>query len=216
VRQETSSASRGQPQPRFSERRGFSSGPPGAVKHEAGDRSTTLNGSTHPICVGWRRTIKLTRATTLQLLRGGMTRAGLPRPSQTKRRQSIEEWTLPSGGSRYQPELNGATTFFNERASRGDERAAGGYGEDPERARRQKNSGKAICRRGSRRAFVQKLSSGFFQRYTTTGTVACASTFAVTLPSSMLTIPLRPWDAITMTSQALSFAAATIASWGWL
>jgi hypothetical protein len=30
------------------------------------------------------------------------------------------------------------------------------------------------------------------------GTVACASTFAVTLPSSILTIPLRPWDAITM------------------
>ena len=61
--------------------------------------------TTHPIFVAWRKEgiIKLTRAMTLQLLRGGMTRAGLPRPSQTKRRESIEEWALPSGGSRCRP-----------------------------------------------------------------------------------------------------------------
>jgi hypothetical protein len=42
--------------------------------------------STHPIFVVWRkeRIIKLTRAMTRQLLRGGMTRAGLPRPSTDK------------------------------------------------------------------------------------------------------------------------------------
>ena len=65
----------------------------------------TDSESTRSIFVVWRkeRIIKLTRAMTLQLLRGGMTRAGLPRPSQTKRRKSIEEWALPSGEARCRP-----------------------------------------------------------------------------------------------------------------
>jgi hypothetical protein len=61
--------------------------------------------STHAIFVVWctERIIKLTRAMTLQLSRGGITRAGLPRPSQTKRRESIEEWALPSGEAGCRP-----------------------------------------------------------------------------------------------------------------
>jgi hypothetical protein len=100
-----------------------------------------------PLFVVWRkeRVIKLTRAMTLQLLRGGMTRAVLPRPSQTKRRERIEEWALPSGGS-CRPLLklsvlsskdscrtreSTARRVCAERASRGDKRAAGGYGGFP-------------------------------------------------------------------------------------
>ena len=51
-------------------------------------------------------------------------------------------------------------------------------------------------------------------RQTTTGMDVCANTLVVTLPSTMAAMPVLPWEAMTMRSQPLSFAVATMDSKG--
>jgi hypothetical protein len=59
---------------------------PSGLIRSVSEQFCTDTESTHAIFVVWctERIIKLTRAMTLQLSRGGITRAGLPRPSQNK------------------------------------------------------------------------------------------------------------------------------------
>jgi hypothetical protein len=58
------------------------------------------------------------------------------------------------------------------------------------------------------------LPGGLHQRQIKTATGLCATTLEATLPSSSLAKPRRPWEAMTITSQPLSFAAAMIPSSG--
>ena len=53
---------------------------------------------------------------------------------------------------------------------------------------------------------------GRAHRYTITGNVVCASTFWVSLPTSRRLMPLRPCEAMKMTSQPRSFAVLVISS----
>src|SRR5687768_478885 len=63
-------------------------------------------------------------------------------------------------------------------------------------------------------ADTQMCAATGCQRTTSTGTFECVSTFAVSLPSSRLDSPLRPWDAITIRSHFDFFACLMIASYG--
>jgi hypothetical protein len=60
----------------------------------------------------------------------------------------------------------------------------------------------------NRETFAQSTPN----QITRVGIDVCVSTFVVTLPSTTAPIPLRPCEAITMRSQSLSLAVATIAA----